>query len=386
MKIASPILPDSSFESQLDGFAESLAVDPDASPQSLLKRFPQCREQINQLVHASKSVDSSARLWDIPLPRQTDSHRMPDRIGRYRIVDRLGSGGMGNVYPARFSEGPSKDHASSVPKDCALKVIRPDLPQSKFVARFRKEQQFLRQARHRCLVKFIDAGSTKDNVPFLAMEWVQGTTIDSHCQDHAVSLGAMLDLLIDVCDGVAALHRQGILHRDLKPANILVHRRGKNFRPKIIDFGLAKRSDGQETLAASSSWSTHLLGTPHYMSPEQAALRCDRIGVRSDVFSLGILLYELLTGTTPLADQLSSGLSLHERLAMIRQQPPAALANDLHHSNLTSLYPIDSLALLTLDQICRKATQTDPNERYAGANAFANALRSFRSRIPVTPT
>jgi serine/threonine-protein kinase len=216
---------------------------------------------------------------------------MPRRIGPYRVIERIGEGAMGDVYLVEQLE--------PVRRRLAVKVIKHGLGTRDVIARFELERQSLTVLAHPNIARIIDAGTTDDGRPYFAMEYVDGKPITRYCDEHGLGLAERLGLFAQVCAGVQHAHLRGIIHRDLKPSNILVTQADGMPSPRIIDFGIAKAttSNGGDTLAQTRFG--HLLGTPEYMSPEQAQLAPVDIDLRTDVYSLGIVLYELVAGQRP---------------------------------------------------------------------------------------
>jgi eukaryotic-like serine/threonine-protein kinase len=215
----------------------------------------------------------------------------PTRIGPYRILKVLGEGGMGVVYEAEQTE--------PVTRRVALKLIRSGLDSQQIVARFEAERQALAVMDHPNIARVLDAGTTAEGRPFFVMELVEGVSLTDYCDRHRLSLRRRLELFLALCQAVQHAHQKGVIHRDLKPSNVLIVSRDGRPAPKIIDFGIAKALDQASTAALVTQQGT-TLGTPAYMSPEQAEMNRLDVDTRSDIDSLGVMLYELLVGTLPL--------------------------------------------------------------------------------------
>lgn len=213
------------------------------------------------------------------------------KIGNYELIEQIGEGGMGLVYLAQQNQ--------PVKRKVALKIIKLGMDTKQVVTRFETERQTLAVLEHPNIAHVFDAGTTETGRPYFVMEYVDGWSITKYCDEHKLSIEQRLGLFQQVCEGVHHAHQKGIIHRDLKPSNILVSVHGDRAVPKIIDFGIAKAIT--QPLTENTSYTEHgqLLGTPEYMSPEQADMAYQDVDTRSDIYSLGILLYELLAGATP---------------------------------------------------------------------------------------
>src|SRR5207342_523205 len=227
-----------------------------------------------------------------------------DRVDRYKLVQQIGEGGCGVVFMAQ-QEVP-------VRRQVALKVIKPGMDSKSVIARFEAERQALALMDHPNIAKFFDAGTTQSGRPYFVMELVRGIKITEYCDQHSLTTPERLKLFVQVCQAVQHAHQKGVIHRDLKPSNILVTETEQgDALPVVIDFGIAKATTNQpltdKTLFTALEM---LIGTPAYMSPEQAELTSVDVDTRTDIYSLGVLLYELLTGSTPFDTQelLKSGL------------------------------------------------------------------------------
>ncbi|WP_202844720.1 serine/threonine-protein kinase [Luteimonas saliphila] len=298
-----------------------------------------------------------------------DSLARGTRLGRYRVDVLLGRGGMGEVYRAEQLE--------PVRRTVALKLLRGRTLDARRKAHFEIERQVLAQMRHPAIAQIYDADTTADGHPFFAMEFIDGQPIVAYCEARALPLARRLELFIEVCEGVQHAHQKGVIHRDLKPGNLLVDEVDGRAHPKIIDFGIA---------TASSLAGTHeVAGTPDYMSPEQAAGDPALLDTRSDVYSLGVVLCELLTGQRPTV----AGETVTDRSRTLRL-PSAQLAT-LRPSDAARIAQARGQRLGTmrrllrgeLDWVVAKAMQHDRGDRYASAAALADDLRRFLSGRPV---
>lgn len=272
------------------------------------------------LAKASKDPDPEA---DQPANAETRStsrdapilEKPGDRIGHYRLLEEIGHGGCGVVYMAEQEE--------PVRRRVALKVIKLGMDTKQVVARFEAERQALALMDHSNIAKVLDAGATETGRPYFVMELVGGIKITDYCNQNNLTTRRRLDLFIQVCRAVQHAHQKGVIHRDLKPSNVLVATQDGVPVPKVIDFGIAKATQGRLTDDTVFTAFEQFLGTPAYMSPEQAQLGGMDVDTRSDIYSLGVLLYELLTGKTPFETKelLAEGLEAMRRTIQEKEPP-----------------------------------------------------------------
>src|SRR5438445_1868585 len=236
------------------------------------------------------------------------------RIGHYKLLEKIGEGGCGVVYVAEQEE--------PVRRRVALKVIKPGMDTRQVVARFEAERQALAMMDHPNIAKVLDAGTTENGRPYFVMELVRGIRITDYCDQNHLHTPQRLELFIQICHAVQHAHQKGIIHRDIKPSNILVTLHDGVPVPKVIDFGIAKATEGRLTDLTVYTELRQFIGTPAYMSPEQAEMSGLDIDTRSDIYALGVLLYELLTGKTPFdaKELLAAGLDQMRRI--IREKEP----------------------------------------------------------------
>ncbi len=243
------------------------------------------------------------------------SEKPGDRIGRYRLLEKIGEGGCGVVYMAEQEE--------PVRRRVALKVIKPGMDTRSVIARFEAERQALALMDHPSIAKVFDGGATTAGRPYFVMELVRGVRITEFCDEARLSTEARLRLFIEVCQAIQHAHQKGIIHRDLKPSNILVTVNDGVPVPKVIDFGIAKATGQRLTDKTLFTQFHSFIGTPAYTSPEQAEMSSVDVDTRSDIYSLGVLLYELLTGKTPFDGEELLRSGLDEMRRTIREtQPP----------------------------------------------------------------
>jgi serine/threonine protein kinase len=310
------------------------------------------------------------------------------RIGRYKLCEKIGEGGWGIVYMAEQEE--------PVRRRVALKIIKLGMETKSVIARFEAERQALAMMDHPNIARVFDAGATDRGPPYFVMELVQGVRITSYCDQHKLGIEERLDLFIQVCHAIQHAHQKGIIHGDIKPSNILVARSDPDAPgvPKIIDFGIAKATEARLTDRMLFTPFAQLLGTPAYMSPEQADMNRTDTDTRSDIYSLGVLLYELLTGTTPFdAKQLlESGID-ELRRTLRETEPPrpsarmAALpAEELERTAAARRADAHRLIHVIrgdLDWIVMKALEKDRGRRYETANGFASDVLHHLNNEPV---
>jgi len=305
-------------------------------------------------------------------------------IGHYRLVEELGRGGMGQVWLA--------DQMAPVKRQVALKLIKGGMFDGSALQRFQSERQSLAIMDHPSIAKVFDAGATPDGQPYFVMEYVPGVSITDYCDRKKLKIPERLDLFIQVCEGVQHAHQKAIIHRDLKPANILIVEVDGKPMPRIIDFGLAKTTTPQVAGDTLFTQIGSFLGTPGYMSPEQASPDVQDVDTRTDVYSLGVVLYVLLTGLLPFEAEKGRKQPLHETLRQLREEDPPRPSNKTGtqgeptktaEARGTEPKLLVSLLRGDLDWISVKALERDRARRYATPSELSSDIRHYLSHEPI---
>jgi eukaryotic-like serine/threonine-protein kinase len=318
--------------------------------------------------------------------RKSPTEEPGDHIGRYKLLQKIGEGGCGTVYMAEQEE--------PVRRRVALKIIKVGMDTRQVIARFEAERQALAMMDHPNIARVLDAGATDAGRPFFVMDLVRGIRITDYCDQNKLTTEQRLELFLHVCHAIQHAHQKGIIHRDIKPSNILVTLHDSVALPVIIDFGVAKATEQRLTEKTLFTAFEQFIGTPAYMSPEQAEMSRLDIDTRSDIYSLGVLLYELLTGKTPFDPKtlMDSGLEAMRRtIREIDPSRPSTRLSEMEQTDLTTVAarrhvePVKLIHLLRgdLDWIVMKCLEKDRTRRYETANGLALDVERYLRNEPV---
>ncbi len=304
----------------------------------------------------------------------------------YTLLETIGQGGMGMVFKAQ-QEGPIK-------RLVALKILGPELATEEHFQRFRAEQKALAMMKHPNIAMVFDAGMSDGGRPFYTMEFLDPLSLTTYCDQHRLTVGKRVRLMIQICEAVQHAHQKGVIHRDIKPSNILIASGGNRVEPKVIDFGLARLLDKARLEELAVTRTGMVMGTPAYMSPEQAGSQPEAVDTRSDIYALGVLLYELLTGVTPLGAHLEKAGSQNDLRRIIEEvdplPPDVRLNGDIPNVAMVAAQRGRSLRALgreitgDLGWITMKALDKDPNRRYSTCSEMAADLRWHLEDLPVS--
>ncbi len=396
-----------SVMNELDIFTAALQQQPDTRPAFLdgaCAGDPRLRERIERLLALHQSPGEffkkpAAAVLESEVPRL--SQQPGDAIGPYKLLQQIGEGGMGVVYMAEQTE--------PVERRVALKIIKPGMDTRQVIARFEAERQALAMMDHPNIARVLDAGTTGEGQgsgvkgrelpgaqpltlgrctgrPYFVMELVKGLPITQYCDEQHLTPRERLELFLPVCQAVQHAHQKGIIHRDLKPSNILIARYDDKCVPKIIDFGVAKAVCQRLTERTMFTQYGQIVGTIEYMSPEQAQFNQLDVDTRSDIYSLGVLLYELLTGETPFDKQRLRTAAFDELLRIIREEEPPRPSTRLSSSEAlpsiaanrkTEPKKLSTLVRGELDWIVMKALEKERGRRYETANGLAQDVQRY---------
>ena len=390
---------DASIEIELLLFDAALQISDEPRRRAFLDQtcagHPEMRGRLEELLEAHRQSDAyfsgvteacAAAAEPFPHEPLTNDAETIDRIGGYRLLERIGEGGCGVVYLAEQDE--------PVRRKVALKVIRPGMDTERVIARFEVERQALAMMDHPHIAHVLDAGTTPTGRPYFAMEWVRGLKITDFCDEQRLGIRQRLELFIEVCQAIQHAHQKGVIHRDIKPSNVLVCMQDGKPQPKVIDFGIAKATDGSELTPGLTDAGGLPMGTLASMSPEQAASGGFDVDTRSDVYSLGIMLYELLCGR-PAFDPTELGAGGYPaalEILLHREVPAPSLTiaglTRTDAAGLAACRGTDPAKWITaikgdLDQVAMKCLEKDRSRRYETVNGVALDLARFLANEPV---
>jgi eukaryotic-like serine/threonine-protein kinase len=349
------------------------------------------QELLGEVESLLRAHDASSFLDHLPdrsqaaLDRNSVAERPGSIIGAYKLLEQIGEGGFGVVFLA--------EQQQPVRRRVALKILKAGMDTRQVVARFEAERQALALMDHRHIAKVLDAGATDAGRPYFVMELVHGVPITEYCDHCNLSLRERLELFMAVCQAVQHAHQKGVIHRDIKPTNVLVAIEDDRPSPKVIDFGVAKAINQRLTEQSLETAFTQLIGTPLYMSPEQAELSPLGVDTRTDIYSLGVLLYELLTSTTPFEQQRLHDVSYDELRRIVREEDPprpshrvstlGPRAETAAENRRTDTRRLRQVVRGELDWIVMKALEKDRNRRYDTAAALLQDIERFLMHEPV---
>ena len=347
------------------------------------------REEVESLLTSYEQVDGLLPSPELDTGITQDSSGILEgsgiEIGRYKLLEKIGEGGFGVVYMA--------DQTRPISRRVALKIIKLGMDTKEIIARFEAERQALAMMEHPNIAKVFDAGATETGRPYFVMELVKGIPLTEYCDNNNLDTQQRLELFIDVCKAVQHAHQKGIIHRDLKPSNVMITLHDGKPVPKVIDFGIAKATGQRLTEKTLFTRFAQMIGTPEYMSPEQAEFSGLDIDTRSDIYSLGVLLYELLTGVTPFDGKKLREAGYVEMQRIIREQEPikpstklstlGETLTDVARHRKVAPEALRKLIRVDLDWIVMKTLEKDRTHRYETAHALAEDIERHLRHEPI---
>ena len=347
------------------------------------------RDRLAEMLGAFDKEQSYLEKPALDLSATTDAPQITEKpgefVGAFKLLQRIGEGGFGVVYMA--------EQSTPVRRKVALKLIKPGMDTKEVIARFEAERQALAMMNHPNIAKVYDGGETASGRPYFVMELVKGVPLTKYCDEEKLDTQDRLKLFQTICAAIQHAHQKGVIHRDIKPSNVLITLHDGEPVPKVIDFGVAKAINQQLTEKTMFTCFGQMIGTPQYMSPEQAEMSGLDIDTRSDIYSLGVLLYELLTGSTPIQPERLRETGFAEMQRMIREEEPPKpslrLSTQGEHSakiaiaRSSEMKQLGSLLRGELDWIVMKALEKNRDRRYETASGLAKDVQRYLEGEPV---
>lgn len=363
-------------------FQQALQLNDIECEQFLASLPEEQRAELKMLLAADAAVQDGDFLEpQSTVIQKVEIDDIPKQIGPYKILEHIAEGGMGTVFMA--------EQKKPIRRRVAIKIIKSDSPSKEIIARFEAERQALAMMDHQNIAKVLDAGITENKLPYFAMEYIKGIPLTEYCDSNRLTPNERLELFIQMCRAIQHAHQKGVIHRDIKPSNVLVALYDGKPIIKVIDFGLAKALQDQLMLTDKTLFTSHnrAVGTWQYMSPEQAEMNNLDVDTRTDIYALGVVLFELLTGSTPLTSKQLSKVEGLARIKLVKEEetprPSVRLSDSgdalktISAQRKTDVRELSKLIQGELDWIALKALDKDRSRRYESAAAFADDVQRF---------